>query len=301
MNKELLETIDLLSFVKIVEEGSLSAAAQALGIPRATVTRRLSQLEKRLNTRLIRRTTRSLALTDAGQALYLHAQIALDAIKNAESSVQRQNDSIHGDLRISVPPMQANGFHRLLCEFASKHPGLRVHVHFSSEFVDLHREGFDVALRASSEMEPGLVARTLMREKVIAVCSPAYIKARGEPTTLRDLKKHSCLMGFSHGKQRQNHWVTKNKRKIFIEGSLFSSDLSFLISAVDAGLGIAMLPTSPIQPLLDQKRLVRVLPNLLEGEAQVAIVYPEREFVPPQVKAFVDTFTSLSNKEFLTK
>ena len=288
MSKEPIETLELLAFVKTVDAGSLSAAAAELGAPRATVTRRVAQLEKRLSTRLLRRTTRSLTLTDAGEQLYLHAQIALDAIQNAEASVRRTDDTIRGDLRISVPPLQNTGFNNMLCEFAKQHPGLRVHVHFSNEFVDLHRGGFDVAIRASSDLEAGLVARTLARNLIIAVCSPAYLKAHGEPTSRRDLRKHSCLMGFVNGELRQTHWPTKDKGKLYVEGSFFSSDILLLVDAAVSGMGIAMLPTTLVKPLVERGMLVRVLPNILEAEAQIAVVYPEREFVPPQVKAFVE-------------
>ena len=95
-------------------------------------------------------------------------------------------------------------------------------------------------------------------------------------------------MGFSRDKLRQTHWHTKNKGKLLVEGSFFSSDVSLLIEAAVSGMGIAMLPSLIIKPLLESGSLVRVLANILEGEAQVALVYPEREFVPPQVKAFIE-------------
>jgi DNA-binding transcriptional LysR family regulator len=301
MRKEPIETLELLAFVKTVNAGSLSGAAAVLGAPRATITRRVAQLEKRLSTRLLRRTTRSLALTDAGEQLYLHAQIALDAIQNAEASVQRTDDAIRGDLRVSMPPLHNTGFNTMLCEFAKQHPALRVHVHFSSGLVDLQRGGFDAAIRASSKLEPGLIARTLTRNLIIAVCTPGYLKARGEPTSRRDLRKHSCLMSFAHGELRQTHWPTKNKGKLYVEGSFFASDVQLLVEAAVSGMGIAMLPTPLVEPLIERGLLVRVLPNILEAESQIAVVYPEREFVPPQVKAFVDAVvawrpTALGNR-----
>src|SRR4051795_10351404 len=99
-----LETAELLAFARTVEAKSLSRAAAELGVPRATVSRRLARLEERLGARLLRRTTRSLALTDAGEALYRHARIVLDAVTNAEASVRRTDEVVRGDLRVSVPP-----------------------------------------------------------------------------------------------------------------------------------------------------------------------------------------------------
>src|SRR5688572_13650308 len=157
---EPLETAELLAFARTVESKSLSRAAAELGVPRATISRRLARLEERLGARLLRRTTRSLVLTDAGEALYRHARIVLDAVTHAEQSVRRTDDVIRGDLRVSVPPMLNQSFNEMLSDFAHAHPEVRLQIHFSSQFVDLRQGDYDVALRASSELQPGLVART---------------------------------------------------------------------------------------------------------------------------------------------
>src|SRR5215475_15831131 len=138
---ETLETAELLAFASAVETASLSAAARSLGVPRATIGRRLARLEERLRTRLLRRTTRSLALTDAGEALYRHARIVLDAVHQAEASVRRTDDAIRGDLRISVPHIMQPSFFGMLCDFAKAHPEVRMQVHFSTRHVDLRRDG----------------------------------------------------------------------------------------------------------------------------------------------------------------
>src|SRR5688572_20662708 len=144
-----VETAELLAFAKTVEARSLSRAAAELAIPRATISRRLARLEERLGARLLRRTTRSLMLTDAGEALYRHARIVLDAVGHAEASVRRSDDAIRGDLRVSVPPMIHPSFFAFISKFATEHPEVRLHVHISTELVDLRRGGYDVALRAS--------------------------------------------------------------------------------------------------------------------------------------------------------
>src|SRR3954464_3693166 len=107
---EPIETSELLAFAKTVDAKSLSRAAAELGVPRATISRRLARLEKRLGVRLLRRTTRSMVLTDAGEALYRHARIVLEAVAEAEASLLRTDNAIRGDLRISVPPMQDSSF-----------------------------------------------------------------------------------------------------------------------------------------------------------------------------------------------
>lgn len=283
-----LETAELLAFCRTVDAKSLSRAAAELRVPRATVSRRLARLENRLGARLLRRTTRSLMLTDAGEALYRHARIVLDAVTQAEESVRRGDGAIRGDLRVSVPPMTDPGFFAMVCDFAKRYPDVRLHVHFSTRHVDLRRDGYDVALRAGSEIEPGLVARTVFRDRMVAVASPQYLVEKGVPRTRRDLRHHRCLMGFARGELPQTHWPFAGSGKLYVEGTFFSNEISLLCDAAVRGLGIAFLPMLLVGRLLEKGALVQVLPGSLEVESRMAIVYPEREFVPPQLRAFVD-------------
>jgi DNA-binding transcriptional LysR family regulator len=283
-----VETADLLAFSRTVEAKSLSRAARELGVPRATVSRRLARLEERLGARLLRRTTRSLALTDAGEALYRHARIVLDAVSHAEASVRQTDDAIRGDLRVSVPPHLPPSFHEMACGFAARYPEVRLQVHFSSRHVDLQRDGFDAAIRAGSNLQPGLIARKLATDRAVAVASPAYLAAHGTPKSTRELGKHRCLMGFERGELPATYWPTGKSGKLHIVGAMFSNEPQLLADAALRGLGIAMLPLILVRPLLEDGSLVQVLPGVLEVATTVALVYPEREMVPPQVRAFVD-------------
>lgn len=291
---EPLETAELLAFAKTVEARSLSRAAAELGVPRATISRRLARLEERLGVRLLRRTTRSLALTDAGEALHRHARVVLDAVRHAEASVRKADDAVRGELRVSVPPMMGGSFNAMICAFARRYPEVRLHVHSTTQHVDLQRGGYDVALRASTALEPGLVARTLLREPVLAVASPAYLEARGAPRTRRDLRRHRCLMGFARGELPQTHWPSsgRSRGKLQVEGALFANDLHLLCDAALEGLGIAVLPLLLARPHLESGALVHVLPGAIQGESHIAVVYPEREFMPPQLRAFIDALVA---------
>ncbi len=286
--EEPVETSEFVAFAKIVESKSLSRAARELGIPRATISRRLARLEQRLGARLLRRTTRSLAVTDAGEALYRHARIVLDAVSNAEASVRQTDQAVRGTLRVSVPPMMTESFRSMLCSFAELHPEVRMQVHFSSQLVDLSRDGYDVAVRASSELEPGLIARTLAREPVLAVAAPAYLARHGTPRTRRDLRQHRCLMGFARGEVPQSAWSLASGGKLHVDGTFSSNDVLLLGDAALRGLGIAFLPLVVVHRHLESGALVQVLAGALSAEVRIAVVYPEREFVPPQVRAFVE-------------
>ena len=285
--REPVETSELVAFTRTVESKSLSRAAAELGVPRATVSRRLARLEERLGTRLLRRTTRSLALTPAGDTFYRHARIVLDAVKSAEASIERTDTAIAGDLRVSVPPMQDESFFAMLTGFAKAHPGVRLQIHSSSRHVDLRRDGYDVAIRAATAIEPGLVARTLMRSKAIAVAAPEYLALHGTPRKRKDLAAHRCLLGFARGELPQTHWPIGGAM-VHVEGTFFANDLRLLVDAATRGLGIAFVPRIAIEDELASGALVQVMAGLLEGENRIAVVYPEREFVSPQVRAFVD-------------
>jgi DNA-binding transcriptional LysR family regulator len=285
---EAIETSELLAFTRTVEAKSLSRAAAELGAPRATIGRRLARLEQRLGVRLLRRTTRALALTDAGEAFYRHARIVLDAVVQAEASVRNTDEVIRGTLRVATPPMLDPSFNALVCDFALAYPEVQIHLDASARYVDLVREGYDLALRAGTELEPGLVARTVARFSVVAVAAPEYLAANGTPKTARDLRSHRCLLGFTPAGLPQRYWPKAGGGKIAIEGSFVSNDLTLVMDAAVRGLGIAVLPALLVGVALEHGALVRVLPELIHAESRVSVVYQEKELLPPQVRAFID-------------
>jgi DNA-binding transcriptional LysR family regulator len=293
-----VETAELLAFARTVEAKSLSRAALELGVPRATLSRRLARLEERLAARLLRRTTRRLTLTDAGEAFYRHARIVLDAVAHAEASVRRSDDQICGDLRVSVPPLTSPSFRALLTDFAKRHPAVRLQVHVSTQLVDLQAGHSDVALRASSELPPGLIARTLTRDPIIAVAAPAYLAKSGVPKSRHDLRGHRCLLGFARGEAPQTHWTFADGAKLRVEGAFFCNDPVVLCDAAVSGLGIAILPMLVAWPFLQSGELVHILRDEIRAEARIAVVYPEREFIPPAVRAFVDAVVAWAPAEF---
>lgn len=283
-----VETSELLAFTRTVEAKSLSRAAAELGVPRATIGRRLARLEERLDVRLLRRTTRALALTDAGDAFYRHARIVLDAVEQAEASVRKSDAVVRGTLRVATPPMLDPDFNALVCDFARAYPQVQIQVDASSRYVDLLREGYDVALRAGTEFEPGLVARTVARTAAVAVAAPSYLATHGAPRKARDLRGHQCLVGFMRSGLPQTHWPKAGGGKISVEGSFVANDITLLMDAAVRGLGIAVLPTLLVGAPLERGELVRVLPNVIHAESRVAVVYQEKELLPPQVRAFID-------------
>lgn len=294
-SREPVETSELVAFTKIVDAKSLSRAAADLGVPRATLGRRLARLEERLGVRLVRRNSRRVALTPAGETFDRHARGVLDAVRAAEESVRRDTAELAGELRVSVPPLAGDEFATMVGDFLEEHPAVRVQLHATTRHVDVHREGYDLVLRGARELEPGLVARTLFRTKQVGVASPAYLRAHGVPKTLADLARHRCLMGFERGEVPQTRWTTTSG-SIRLHGAFFSNDLMLVATLARRGLGIAFLPLlmPGMAHDLEHELLVPVLPGVLEAENRFSLVYPERELVPRHVRAFAETLVSWS-------
>lgn len=286
-----VEIAELTAFATIVDAKSLSRAAIQLGQPRATVGRRLARLETRLGVRLLRRTTRSLALTDAGHAFYRHARIAIDAVDSAIASVQESTETLRGDVRLSMPPGPLEGFSELVSNFMRAHPEVRIHVDRSTRHVDLDRDGYDFVLRASSTLPPGPKARTLGRSVSFAVASPSYIERYGVPKKPSDLAQHRCLQGFARGEMPKTSWPLTNGKSVPVAGVFSSNDLLTLRTLALAGEGIAFLPVILVGPDLHSGALVAVLRGKVEERHRFALVYRERELMPPAVRAFIDVIS----------
>jgi len=281
-----LETSELQAFTRAVEARSLSLAARELGLPRPTLSRRLARLEERLGVRLLRRTTRRLALTEPGAVLYEHAKNVLEAARIAEASVHHPEGALRGDLRVSVPPIYDDAFLAALCAFVEQHPQLRVDVTFTSRHVDLLQDA-DVALRASGSIEGGLIARTVQRSEMRAVASREYLARMGTPRRAADLASHHCLVFSNDGRSPRVQWPLKNGRSVRVKSALITNSFALLRTAACRGRGIALLPSSLVEHDLRSARLVHVLPDIVYEKAMLAVVYAERQFVSPAVRAFV--------------
>lgn len=286
--RELPEISELLTFVRVVEARSVARAARELGVPRPTVGRRLARLEGKLGARLLRRTTRSMAFTDAGEALYQRARAVVAAAGDARDAVARRDDAVRGRLRVSAPPMQGGGFGALVADFLAAHPDVTLEVETTTRYVDLVAGGFDVAIRAATDLAPGLVARTLGRVRLLAVASPAYLARAGTPRRASDLARHACLLGYARGEHPATHWPRQRGGQVRVAGRLASNALDVLHAAALGGHGIALLPHAMVGDDLAAGRLVAVLEGHIGAEARLAAVYAEREFVPAAVRAFVE-------------
>lgn len=289
------------AFVAAYEAGSITGGAERLGIPRATLSRQLSRLEARLGVRLVHRDTRRFDPTEAGQELYERARRIVAESREALEAVRRNDDVPRGLLRVSVPPSSADpAFSLMLVEFARQWPEVRMEVHASSQHVDLKAGRFDVALRAGVLRDPDLIARVLVETHVALVAAPAYLARRGTPTHPDQLADHDLLVGFDGGIVPSRRWPLLDGGFVAIEGHLASNDIDLIKAAAIDAHGLAMLPALVCVDELRAGQLVPVLTDQVGLHSTLALVYPERAYLLPKVRAFVDHVVRWSASSALT-
>lgn len=291
MGTGLTAVSDLEIFTSVVRAGNMSAAGRDMGLSPAVVSKRISHLEKRLGTRLFQRTTRQLTLTDTGEGFYQRVIKILNGIEDAEAFVMRRNTEPRGALRISAP----TSFGRLhiapfLAEFLKLYPDLRLDLQLSDRFVDIVREGFDIAIRVGDLPDSSLVARRLAPNHRVICASPDYIARAGEPKTIDDLTHHNCLSAIP-----QESWRLSGPNGIIMHkqhGNIRTNSSEVVRMAVVTGLGIALRSTWDVGSELKSGTLKQVLPQYC-GSPHVAVyaVYPSREFLPMKLKVFINFLT----------
>ena len=281
-------TEGLEGFVEILNHGSLTAAARAMGVPRSTLSRQLSRLEERLGVRLVHRTTRRVVATPLGEELYAHARRVVEDARAALEAVRRLDDVPRGRLRVSTVPMYDALVAEPLLSFADAWPEVELEVDAALRVVDLVAEGFDVAIRGRPSPQQDVVSRPLLRSDTIAVASPDYLARRGRPERPSELSGHDLVLGYEVSQVPQRSWPLRSGGSVPVSGRIVGSDVVFRRAAALSGRGITLLPLQIALGSLREGTLERVLPDRLGRRAALSLVYPERAFLLPRVRAFVD-------------
>lgn len=280
---------DVLFFTQVVDRGSFSAAAREVGVPVSTVSRRVARLESSLGTSLLTRTTRRLALTDAGRAYHDHAVRALDELTTAERLVQDLGSSPKGRVRITIPHGVARVLWPAFSEFLERFPDVRLDVEANDRRVDLVEEGYDVAVRTGPLAESTLVARRLYDSAHQLFASPSYIAKHGRLRSLSDLAQHDCVV-LSRVSDRTT-WSLRQGRKssrVVVRGRIAVNEMSLVRQAAIDGYGIGKLPSTMVAGDVRARRLERVLRSVDAGPSPVWLVYPARRVLPASVRVLVD-------------
>lgn len=288
---------DLEIFARVARTGNMSAAGREMGLSPAVVSKRVSQLEERLGARLFQRTTRHLTLTETGAGYFKRVVDILSLCEEAEDFVSRRNTMPRGQLKVTMPTI----FGRRhvaphIGDFLARFPEIELDVRLTDDFVDLIREGYDLAIRIGELEDSSLVARKIAPDTRVICASPAYLERNGTPASLAELDRHNCLSAGA-----QDVWRLEGPdglNYVRTNGNIRSDSGEFIHEALCAGVGLGLRSTWEIGPELKSGTLKVVLPRY-RGSHNVAIhaVYPCREFMPAKVNALIEFLAALYGPE----
>jgi DNA-binding transcriptional LysR family regulator len=281
---------DVSTFVRVADGGGFTAAAKALGVPKSTVSRALVRLEHKLGVRLMQRTSRSLALTDAGRAYYERVRGAVASVSDATADVVDMGAEPRGTIRLTAPVDIGTALVAgVVASFSAQYPDVVFEVSLTSRVVDLVAEGFDLAIRASALRDSSLVARKLGDASLGLFASQTYLERRGTPAKVADLAKHD-FVAFSAMSLGSTLPLTgpDGEESVEVHGSIAADDLRFVERVVAAGAGIGLIPLffTECESHQEQAGLRRILPKWTLRGAGVSIVAPSARQEPRRVKLF---------------
>lgn len=284
-------------FAKVVEHGSYSAAARALGMQTSKLSRRISDLEKQLGVRLLQRTTRRVTVTDIGQTYYQHcAALEAEALA-AQEAIDRTRSEPQGTVRMSCPvSLMKLPLSPIIAQFLAKHPLVRVHVDMTNRRVDVVEEGYDFALRVRQPpLEPSnLAMRKLGDSAAVLVASPGFLDKQGRPSHPRELERYPTLAMASTG---DNYiWGFREKDCTLVNVShtprLMTDSFDALREAAVGGIGVAYLPQFIVEEDLASGALERMLPEFGLTPGLVHVVFPTRRGMVPAVRTLIDALVA---------
>jgi DNA-binding transcriptional LysR family regulator len=287
-----LDLIAALVLVRVIHEGSFRSAARVLGMPKTTVSRKVAELEEQLGVQLLRRTTRTLALTDAGAAFMEEAEGAIARLEAAEAAVTELQREPRGKLRVTTTvPLGQAFLAPIVVAFLEAYPSVEVMLHLTDRAVDLVAERFDVALRTGALADSTLMARLVVSGGFRVVASPAYLAHRGTPETPSELTGHTCVRFTKLGSAVRTTWpFGKGKRavEVPVSGRFVSDDFVSLRTAAERGLGVARLPAIIVHESIREGRLVSLLDAHAAPATPMHLVYVGGRHLPSRTRAFLD-------------
>lgn len=276
-------------FVKVVEEGSFVAAARALSVPRSSVSQIVASLESALGVRLLHRSTRAMALTDAGRELHARTAPALRMIADAEGSLNDLQGPLRGRVRLTAPvEVGARLLEPVLSRFLLAEPGVRIDLILTTSALDLAESGIDLAVRGGSISNSALIARRLGAAQTAGLfASPSYLARRGTPRRIHQLSEHEAIV--LRGQDRGWRLLGPGGAvQVAVPVRLEVDSFGYATRAACGGVGIAMLPSFLCEEERRRGELIRILPGYALEERPLWLVYPSRRNLSRPVAAVRD-------------
>lgn len=280
-------------FVRVVEAGNFTRAADSLDLPKGTVTKQIQALEARVRVKLLNRTTRRVTVTPDGAAYYERAARLLNDFDDLEASMVNTQTAPSGRLRLDVGSSMA----RLviipaLTEFCERYPDIQIDLGVGDRLVDLISDNVDCVIRGGELSDQSLVARRIGSMNWVTVASPAYLARHGVPQHPGELETKHQIVAFFSGHTRRMYPLEfqRGDESIEVAGNyrIAANDSNAYTAAVLAGFGVAQLVTAFAQPLIDSGELVEVLPGWTQPPLPIHVVYPPNRHLSAKVRAFVD-------------
>ena len=284
----MMDITHLASFYEVVQRGSFSAAADALGVSKGMLSRHVSALESALNAQLLQRTTRRLSLTEAGRVLHLQAGEIFALAREAEEGIRALTEEDSGRLRFTCPVSTGDRMvSELLARFAELCPGVQVELNFTNAMIDMSQGENDIALRAMELIPDNLVALPLGRLKDVVVASPALLAREGIPATPYELGGRSCLLQGHNPDWEQWHFRQgEEEAHILVQGRVRANHYSTLLQLARAGMGFAKCPLMLLEASLARGELVAVLTEWQTGLHPIHVLHAQQRRVPRKIRLF---------------
>ena len=290
-----LQTFNI--FARVAEMESFTAAARSLGLPKATASNAVRQLEARLSARLLHRTTRRVRLTQDGAAFYERCKDLLADADEIESMFQQSREALAGRIRVDLSTRMARfTVIPALPKFLAEHPSLELELGSTDRAVDLVREGYDCVVRGGALVDSSLVARRVGEFELVNCASPAYLRKHGRPKGLRDLERHFLVHYVSTLGAKPDGWEYEENgawKELPMRGQMTVNSAEVYVAAAVAGLGLIQTPRSSLDEELRSGRLVEVVPRLRARPMPVSILYPHRRQLSRRVRVFIDWLEAL--------
>lgn len=283
-----LDGIDV--FVEVADAKSFTGAAKRLGMPTTTVSAKIARLEDRLGATLLRRTTRKISLTEAGERYYADCAPALKAVERAEASLRNDISEPSGTLRMTAPPDIAQMvLGPVLDVYLERYPEVEPELRVTNSFADLIADKIDLAVRVGQLEDSSLVVRKLTTGRLSMWAAPAYIADHGLPESPEDLDQHRMIWLHTRQKSIDLSHPQGGRISLTSKGWLDVDDLQTLRHYVQSGLGIGLLPRFDIPGCPAFADLTQVLPGYETDAFSAVFAYPRQNFVPVTVRSFIDT------------
>lgn len=285
-------------FVQVVKSGGFTKAAQVLKIPKSTVSKGISKLEKETGTNLLRRTTRSHTLTAEGRVFYDACVGAVESIENAHKSLYGNENLLTGMIKLTAPEDLGNEvIAPAAATLSQKYPGLSFQLIYTNDVLDLVKEGYDLAVRIGKLNESSLKVKKVGEVKLVLVASPGYLKKRNRISKPEDLKEQDCISMSLKSEWTQWHLKSASgSAQVMVKSRLSSNQMSSLLRAAIAGAGVALVPAYLAQPYLDSEKLVRVLPQWSTSGMPVSLLSPLPFSSSARLRIAADYFISEMQK-----